>query len=299
MNKYVVYLEWPEQCFRVDAAALAHLRTLVPAKSRIVRVRNDEEFLKELPTATHAIVWHFKEEWFAAAKRLRLLATPSAGRELLPSTLSPQPSALSPVIHFGGFHGPAIAESVLGYMLSWCRGILRRPGKKIWERVELGDKCYTLAGTKATILGYGKIGKAIGEKLSGMGVAVKGVSRKNFSELGAAAKSSDWLVCVLPSDTGTDNLVDARLIGKLPPRCVVINVGRGNAIDESALKAALCEGRIAGAILDVVKREPPKKGDTLFSGSIPNLTIMSHSAAFYPDYVKDCFNELSREGLLK
>ena len=163
MNKYVVYLEWPEQCFRVDAAALAHLRTLVPAKSRIVRVRTDEEFLKELPTATHAIVWHFKEEWFAAAKRLRLLATPSAGRELLPSTFSPQPSR--PIIHFGGFHGPAIAESVLGYMLSWCRGILRRPGKKIWERVELGDKCYTLAGTKATILGYGKIGRAIGEKL--------------------------------------------------------------------------------------------------------------------------------------
>lgn len=296
MNKYVVYLEWPEQCFRVDAAALAHLRTLVPAKSRIVRVRTDEEFLKELPTATHAIVWHFKEEWFAAAKRLRLLATPSAGRELLPSALSP---ARRPIIHFGGFHGPAIAESVLGYMLSWCRGILRRPGKKIWERVELGDKCYTLAGTKATILGYGKIGKAIGEKLSCLGVEVKGISRKNFSELGAAAKSSDWLVCVLPSDTGTDNLVDARLIGKLPPRCVVINVGRGNAIDEEALKAALCEGRIAGAILDVVKREPPRKGDTLFSGRIPNLTIMSHSAAFYPDYVKDCFNELSREGLLK
>ncbi len=299
MNKYVVYLEWPEQCFRVDAAALAHLRTLVPKGSRIVRAKNDEEFLKELPTATHAIVWHFKEEWFAAAKRLKLLATPSAGRELIPweSGIGNRESGMG--IHFGGFHGPAIAESVLGYMLAWCRGILRRPGKKIWERVELGDKCYTLAGTKATILGYGKIGKAIGEKLSGLGVEVKGVSRKNFGELGAAAKASDWLVCVLPSDTGTDNIVDARLIAKLPRRCVVINVGRGNAIDEAALKAALCEGRIAGAILDVVKREPPKKGDTLFSGKIPNLTIMSHSAAFYPDYVKDCFNELAREGLLK
>lgn len=293
MNKYVVYLEWPVQCFRVDAEALAALRGLAPAGSQVVRARDDAEFLRELEDATHAIVWHFKPEWFRMAKRLRVLATPSAGRELVPLS---GPEGVK--IHFGGFHGAAISESVLGYMLAWCRGVLRRPGRKVWERTELGDKCYRLGGTKATILGYGKIGKSIGALLEKLGVRVAGIGRKNFHTLKDDVRDSDWLVCVLPSDTGTDNLVNGSVIAALPERCVVINVGRGNSIDEMALKTALQSGKIAGAILDVIGREPPEAGDTLVGGDIPNLTIMSHSSAFYPEYVKDCFRELDREGLL-
>lgn len=293
MNKYVVYLEWPEQCFRVNAEALGYLETLVPAGSEIVRVKDDTEFLRELADATHAIVWHFDPKWFELAPRLKLLATPSAGRELLPKT---GPKGVT--IHFGGFHGAAISESVLGYMLAWCRGVLRRPGKKLWERTELGDKCYTLSGTRAVILGYGRIGKAIGEKLALLGVETVGITRGNIDSLAAEAARADWLIAALPSDTGTDNLVDEKTIASLPKRAVFINVGRGNSVDEAALRRALEEGRLAGAILDVLKREPPQPGDTLADPQIPNLTVMSHSAAFYPGYVRDCFKELAQAGLL-
>ena len=293
MNKYVVYLEWPIQCFRVNAEALAALRGLVPPDSQVVRARDDAEFLHELKDATHAIVWHFRPEWFAFAERLRVLATPSAGRELLPLA---GPEGVK--IHFGGFHGAAIAESVLGYMLAWCRGVLRRPGKKVWERSELGDKCYRLHGTKAVILGYGKIGKAIGTLLEKLGVRIVGIGRGNFETLRTEVRDADWLVCVLPSDTGTDRLVDAGVIAALPERCVIVNVGRGNCMDEDALKAALKSGKVAGAILDVIGREPPEAGDTLVGGDVPHLTIMSHTSAFYPEYVKDCFRELAAEGLL-
>ena len=202
-------------------------------------------------------------------------------------------------IHFGGFHGAAIAESVLGYMLAWCRGVLRRPGKKVWERSELGDKCYRLQGTKAVILGYGKIGKAVGNLLGKLGVRVFGIGRSNFETLRTEVSDADWLVCVLPSDTGTDRLVDADVIAALPERCVIVNVGRGNCMDEAALKEALQSGKVAGAILDVIGREPPQAGDTLVGGDVPNLTIMSHTSAFYPEYVKDCFRELAAEELLK
>ena len=293
MNKYAVYLEWPEQCFRVNAEALGYLETLVPAGSEIVRVKDDTEFLRELVDATHAIVWHFDPKWFELAPRLKLLATPSAGRELLPKT---GPKGVT--IHFGGFHGAAISESVLGYMLAWCRGVLRRPGKKLWERTELGDKCYTLGGTRAVILGYGRIGKAIGEKLALLGVETVGITRGNIDSLAAEAARADWLIAALPSDTGTDNLVDEKTIASLPKRAVFINVGRGNSVDEAALRRALEEGRLAGAILDVLKREPPQPGDTLADPRIPNLTVMSHSAAFYPGYVRDCFKELAQAGLL-
>ena len=70
-NVYLVWLEWPEKCFRVDAEALRYLRTAVPKGSRVLRTRSEAAFLKALPKATHAITWHFKADWFAKAPRLK------------------------------------------------------------------------------------------------------------------------------------------------------------------------------------------------------------------------------------
>ena len=292
-NTYLVWLEWPEKCFRASAGALALLRDLAPKGSRVVRAKTESGFLRALPSATHVITWHFKKEWFVKAPRLKLLATPAAGRELLPKE---GPEGVT--IHFGGFHGAAMAESVLALMLAWCRGVVAAERLGPWPKLKLAERCYRLAGTHAVILGYGKIGRAIGDRLSALGVKVSGIRRGNFGDLAVAAKTADWLVCVLPGDTGTTDIVDARLLSMLPKRCVVLNVGRGNAIDEVALAAALKEGRIAAALLDVWKREPLTSASPLGRDDVPNLVRMPHSAAFHPGYVADCFRELADEGLL-
>ena len=294
MNVYLVYLEWPEKCFRISPEALAVLRGLVPKGSRIVRARTEKEFLRALPSATHVITWPFKEEWFRLAPKLKVLATPSAGRELMPLE---GPKGVK--IHFGGFHGPAMAESVLALMLAWCRGVVAGERLGHWPKVALSERCYRLAGTRAVILGYGKIGHAIGDRLAAFGVEVVGMRRHNISSLRAEAKKADWLICVLPSDTGTTDIVDAKLIAALPKRCVVVNVGRGNAIDEAALASALKRGRIAAALLDVWKKEPLPEDSPLGGDDVPNLVRMPHSAAFYPEYIADSIRELAREGLLK
>lgn len=292
-NTYLIWLEWPESCFRVHETDLHALRRMVPKGSRIVRATSESAFLKALPTATHAIVWNFSSDWFARAPKLRVLATPAAGQELLPKT---GPAGVT--IHFGGFHGAAIAETVVGMALAWCRGIVAAMrSSKCWPRVDLSSTSYCLAGTHAVILGFGRIGRAIGAKLQALGVRITGIRRKNFGQLDAAVRTADWLIAALPGDTGTDNLVDARLLAKLPRRCVVINVGRGNAVDEVALVKALKGGRIAGALLDVFKDEP-LAADRLIAGEIPNLVRLPHASAFYPHYVSDCFEELKKEGLL-
>jgi glyoxylate/hydroxypyruvate reductase A len=123
--------------------------------------------------------------------------------------------------------------------------------------------------------------------------------RHNISSLRAEAKKADWLICVLPSDTGTTDIVDAKLLAALPRRCVVVNVGRGNAIDEAALASALKRGRIAAALLDVWRKEPLPEGSPLGGDDVPNLVRMPHSAAFYPEYISDAIRELAAEGLLK
>lgn len=293
-NSYLVWLEWPEKCFRVSAKDIAALRRMVPSGSCVTWVKSETAFLKALPTATHAFVWNFDAAWFVRAKNLRVLATPAAGRELLPEE---GPKGVT--IHFGGFHGEAIAETVVGLMLAWCRGVvaaMRSP--KDWPRTDLSSTSYRLSGTRAVILGYGRIGRTIGAKLEALGVRVTGIRRRNVVELGAAVRTADWLIAALPGDTGTDNLIGPKLIAKLPRRCVVVNIGRGNAIDEAALVSALSTGRIAAALLDVFKDEPLKAA-RLIAGDVPNLVRLPHASAFYPEYMLDCFAELEREGLLK
>ena len=300
-NRYLIWLEWPEKCFRVTAEALRHLQTLVPGGAAIVRVRSERAFLRELPTATHVVTWNFSSDWFVRAPQLKLLATPAAGHEFVP-TQGPE----GVQIHFGGYHGQFMSESVAAFLLAWCRGFfLRQPSS--WPRTWMSDRCRELAGTKAVILGYGKVGRAIGEKLSALGVKVAGITRHNRGFLRLAKglppyANPDWLICALPGDSGTDKLVNAQLIAKLPRTCVVVNVGRGNVIDENALFSALRTKRLAGAYLDVRASEPVAKlGNALpkIPEGLDTLVLMPHASAFSPNYIARCFDELAQEGLLK
>lgn len=310
-NRYLIWLEWPEKCFRAQASDIAHLKSLVPDGSEVVHVRSERAFLRELPLATHAIVWNFKSEWFKAAKRLKVLATPAAGRELLPER---GPDGVK--IHFGHFHGPIIAESVAAFVLAWARGFFaveRHEGE--WPRTWLSDKCSSVAGTKAVVVGYGHVGRAIGDKLEALGVEVVGVTRhgvfsgsRRISKTGGRNArqfaSADWCILALPSTTGTDDWLDVSLIARLPRRCVVVNVGRGNAVDEKALCAALKARRIAGAYLDVRRHEPSATvlevpGYVKEIDGLPNCVVMPHSSAFDERYLRICFDELKEDGCLR
>ncbi|MBO6167752.1 MAG: hypothetical protein J6P13_05315 [Kiritimatiellae bacterium] len=305
-ERVLVWLEWPEACFRASRTDMEYLSTLLPRGAVAKRVRSEKAFRAALTTATHAIVWHFKPEWYAIAKRLKVLATPGAGRELVAHKEAPE----GVKVHFGAFHGRLMAESVAAFCLAWARGFFkverRRAKAGIWPREWLGSLAYTVEGTKAVILGYGKIGKAVGEKLSALGVDVKGFSRSNISGLPAAARTADWFILALPSDTGTDGIFGRRIISLLPRRCVLVNIGRGNAVDEQALAHALSTGRLAGAYLDVFRNEPtaltPKSAvaneTPLWEAELENLVAMPHSSAFAPQYLKLAFKELKDEGYI-
>ena len=317
-NLYLIWLEWPEKCFRVDAETLRSFRLLVRDRGRVVRVRSEAAFLKSLPRATHAIVWNFRKEWFAKAPRLKLLATPAAGQEFVPTT---GPKGVK--IHFGRFHGFFMAETVAAFMLAWSRGFFRLREKSAandpWPRIWLSDKCSMVADTNAVIFGFGNVGRAIGDLLGRLCVGVTGVTRHGVYQtppgkirprlvdaakaLDEALACADWVILALPSTTGTDDFLDAKLIRKLPRKCVVINVGRGNAVDEKALFAALKSKRLAGAYLDVRKHEP--SATVLESpGYVPELAKLQncistpHSAAFGGDYLWHCLMELNLDRCL-
>jgi len=104
------------------------------------------------------------------------------------------------------------------------------------------------------------------------------------------AKRLDYLVSVLPRTTDTNRIVNASLFDALPSHAIFINVGRGNAVDESALVTALNEGKIAAAVLDVTEKEP-LPGDHPF-WTTPNLLLSFHTSAIsYPENITELFVE--------
>jgi phosphoglycerate dehydrogenase-like enzyme len=104
--------------------------------------------------------------------------------------------------------------------------------------------------------------------------------------------AADHLVLALPGGAETDSLLDARRLSLLPPHAAIYNVGRGNAIDESALASALVAQAIAAAYLDVFAREPLPADSPL--RSCPNAFLLPHISAIAPNYLDLFLRELAQ-----
>jgi len=100
----------------------------------------------------------------------------------------------------------------------------------------------------------------------------------------------DYLVCILPRTKDTDQIVDQSVLSCLPSHAVLINVGRGNAVDELALVNALNEGRLAAAVLDVFEKEPLPEDHPFWTTA--NLYMTFHTSAIsYPEDLTKLFIE--------
>lgn len=156
-----------------------------------------------------------------------------------------------------------VADLAIGLMLAVDRRIavndrtVRAGG---WN-VPLGRRS---SGRRIGILGFGTIGQAIARRAAVFASDVLYTARHErpnsgyrfMPDIGALAESCDTLILIAPGGAATRNIVDAAVLAKLGPNGVLINVARGSLVDEPALIAALADGTIAGAGLDVFADEP-------------------------------------------
>lgn len=186
-----------------------------------------------------------------------------------------------------GVFGPLMSEYVFGYLLMLERKILprleaQREGR--WDTTLPG----TLSGKTIGLVGVGSIGAHLAATAKHFGMQVRGYTRRSRdcrhvdqyfhgADKAAFAHELDYLVAVLPNTEQTRAIVDAEMIAALPPRAVVVNVGRGRTVDEAALAAALTAGRVGGAVLDVFSEEPVPASSPFWS--TPNTYITSHTSA--------------------
>ena len=204
-----------------------------------------------------------------------------------------------------GVFGELMSEFVFGYLLFLEKRMLDRlqaQQLRDWRRTEPG----MLRGKTIGLLGVGSIGAHLAGTAKHFGMIVRGFTRESETStqvdqyfhpspdgqenLIAFARGLDYLVSVLPRTRDTNKIVDEALLNSLPSHAVFVNVGRGNAVDESALEKALKGGRLAAAVLDVFEQEPVPKNHPFWD--TPNLYMTYHTSAnSYPEDIARVFAE--------
>ncbi len=190
-----------------------------------------------------------------------------------------------------GVHARPLADFCLMAMLAFVKGLPRMQADQRahrWERYAGGE----LAGRTLGIVGVGQIGAEVARVARFFGMRVLGTKRRIEgadlaalsldglyppTELPALLAQSEFLVLVAPHTDATANLIGATELALLPPRAVLINIGRGALVDELALIAALQSGLLGGAALDVFASEPLPPESPLWD--MPNVIVSPHSAS--------------------
>lgn len=192
-----------------------------------------------------------------------------------------------------GMHGPAMRETVVYLMLTLSHDTPRLMRQQAAHRWDRSRRWPLLAGKTAFVVGTGVCGTAVAQLLQSLGMRVIGVSRtprdaEGFDAMVAinwlaeAVCDADYLVNILPGDAQNVGLISAAVFAAMKPSAFFVNVGRGETVDETALIAALRDGRIAGAGLDVFNAEPLPAGSPLWD--LPNAVICPHIGGFFAEY---------------
>jgi phosphoglycerate dehydrogenase-like enzyme len=259
-----------------------------PVEARAeVRYTDAAGLAEALRDAEALFLWDFfssavRDAWSSAAS-LRWIHVAAAGVD----TLMFDDLARSDVVvtNARGVFDRPIAEFVLGSILAFAKDLHHSHDlqtRRTWQHRET----VTVAGATALVVGTGAIGREIARLLRAVGLEVRGAgrtARESDPDFGTVVRSSelvdhvgwaDHVVVVAPLTDATRDLVDGEVLSAMKPTAHLVNVGRGPIVDENALIAALSDGIIAAASLDVFNTEPLPPDHPLWT--TPGVVVTPH-----------------------
>lgn len=194
------------------------------------------------------------------------------------------------VTNAAGLRAFSVAEHGLFLMLALARqSRMADQGQRdgAWARDSITPRMDNLAGKHLLVIGIGAIGQEIARKAKAFDMRVTGVSRSSEppphfdairprAELRDAIAVADVIVMAATYEAGAPPLMSAEMIAAMQASALFVNIARGALVDEAALVAALREGRIAGAALDVTAVEPLPAGHPLYG--LSNVVLTPHVA---------------------
>ncbi len=259
----------------------------------------DEDGIRRLiPDADVAFVPYVDRAMLASAPRLRWIQSPAVG---VGGMLFPEMIASPIVITTArGIRARAIAEHVLGVTIALARQLhvaVRHQVAHEWvqDRIEASGAVRTLLGRRMAIVGLGSIGLEVARAASAFGLRVSAIRRRVDSarpdgvdevlppeRLGELLGKSDIVVLSAPVTAATRGLIGRRELAQMKAGAFLVNISRGQLVDDAALVDALTSRHLGGAALDVFAHEPLDPASPYWD--LPNVIITPHTSGAMEDY---------------
>ncbi len=210
-----------------------------------------------------------------------------AGEQVRAAGLSVQEQDRVLITRAGGVHAGPLAEFAMLGLLAFAKGLPRLLADKQarrWEHYPMAE----LAGATVLLVGLGEIGAEVARLAKAFGMRVIAVNRRGRTDsphvdeirtarfLGDLLPVAHGVVLSLPLTDETRGMIDAAAFGRMHSGAVLVDVGRGGVVEESALVHALEAGLLAGAALDVFATEPLPADSPLWR--LPNVLLSPHTA---------------------
>lgn len=253
--------------------------------------------------------WKFPTALPKRAKKLKWIQSIGAGADHILSQPDLAPDVL--ITRSIGNLDVLMAEYVLGFCLYFTLQmprILKNQSKAKWEPFRTNK----LQGKTMALLGLGAIGSTIAAKAKSLGMRVIGAKRTEGTVAGVdkiffgepwrqMLPQADFLVVVLPITSETSGMLDADALKLLKKECYLINISRGEIVDQQFLTNLLKEKRIAGAALDVFAEEPLPSESPLWKMAnvvvTPHIAGISQPAGICPDFLENYKKFIKGEAL--
>ena len=293
----LISIQQPVVAWTIPAAQVERLRHAFP-NITFTNALDDRAAVDGLADADAAFTWIMSTAVLAQAPNLRWVHSSAVAVGTLP--LKELAARGIVVTNSRGIQSGAIAEHVIACLLALSRRLtyaIRRQDARVWSQNEmLGTLSpWLVHGQRMGIIGLGTIGQAVAVRGAALGMEVVGVRRRpeqgsapgvarvvSPAEIDEVIATSDVLVLAAPWTGATDRLLDAEALARMKKGSIVINVARGQLVDEAALVSALESGHLGGAALDVFSEEPLPPHSPFWS--LPNVIVSPHTSGFRADH---------------
>ena len=276
-----------------DILELAH--TLAPngLALQTVPARTPSAAIAEaMREATYVLgfIFHLPDEAYLNAHRLKLIQVLSAGYDMV--NIEGARKARVPICSNGGANSVAVAEHAIMLMLAVYRKLIafnQNVAAGRWHSgIPRAVDIFEIEGKTVGLIGFGNIGEQVARRLKAFNARIiyyDSVRRDpgeeaalgvEYAPLDSLLETADVVSLHTSLNDSTRGMISREALARMKPKAILINTCRGEVVDEEALIEALKEGRLLGAGLDTLRKEPPDPANPILR--LPNVVLTPHSA---------------------
>jgi phosphoglycerate dehydrogenase-like enzyme len=258
----------------------------VPARARSAEVA---EAMREVDYVL-GFIFHLPDEAYLNAHHLKLVQVLSAGYDMV--NIEGARKARVPICQNGGANSVAVAEHAIMLMLAVYRKLIAFHENVTAGRWHSGIAravdIFEIEGKTVGLVGFGNIGEQVARRLNGFRAhviyydSVRRASQEEaalgveYTMLDTLLETADIVSLHTALNDSTRGMISREALSRMKSKAILINTCRGEVVDEEALIAALREGRILGAGLDTLRKEPTDPSNPILR--LPNVVLTPHSA---------------------